>query len=255
MGIFLVGSLIQTMILVNDENYAFPSWQGTLLAFGAMGFAYVGNVYGNKIMPYWQNAVMCIHILGYLGYIVPIWCNAPRATHQQVWSSWQNEGGWSSIGLAVMVGQLSGIGLQCGIDTAAHMSEEVKDAATSIPRTMIAVYLINMALILPAIVTIVYHIPDLDAALNDSTTYPALYVLRESMSVGWVTVMLVVMTLVNMASNIVYLAAVTRDLFAFSRDRGGHLVTYIPYGSQLMVLQVCPSPNGSAPSTPNATSP
>ena len=100
------------------------------------------------------------------------------------------------------------------------MSEEVEDAASSIPRTMIAVYFINMSLILPAILTIVYHIPDLEAALDDSTTYPALYVLKQSMSVGWVTVMLVIITIVNMASNIVYLTAVTRDLFAFSRDKG-----------------------------------
>ncbi|TKA83834.1 hypothetical protein B0A55_00137 [Friedmanniomyces simplex] len=221
MGIFLVGSLIQTMILVNDENYAFPSWQGTFLAFAAMGIAYMGNVYGSRVLQRWQNAVCAIHILGYFGYIIPIWINAPRATHQQVWADWQNEGGWGSLGLAVLVGQLSGISQQTGIDTAAHMSEEVKDAASSIPRTMIAVYLINMALILPAIITIVYHIPDLDAALNGTMTYPALYVLRQSMSVGWVTVMLIFITFVNMASNIVYLDAATRDLFAFQGTREG----------------------------------
>ena len=82
-----------------------------------MGFAYIGNVYGSKILPYWQKPVFAIHILAYLGYIVPIWLNAPKATHAQVWASFQNEGGWSSIGLAVLVGQLSGIGQQVGIDT------------------------------------------------------------------------------------------------------------------------------------------
>ncbi|KAK3068913.1 hypothetical protein LTR53_013159 [Teratosphaeriaceae sp. CCFEE 6253] len=232
MGIFLVGSLVQTMILVNNENYPFPSWQGTLLAFAAMAFAYVGNVYGNRILPYWQTAVFAIHIGGFLGYVVPIWMNAPKASHQQVWASFENEGGWSSIGLAVLVGQLSGISQQVGIDTAAHMSEEVKDAASSIPRTMMAVYFINMGFILLSVVTVAYHIPDLDAALNDTTTYPALYVLKQSMSVGWVTVMLVIMLVVNMASNIVYLAAVTRDLFAFARDKGvpfsGWLATIHP---------------------------
>ncbi len=40
------------------------------------------------------------------------------------------------------------------------------------------------------------------------------------MSVGWITVILVLIALLNVASNIVYLAAVTRDLFAFARDRG-----------------------------------
>ena len=51
MGIFLVGSLIQTMILVNDENYGFPAYQCTLLAIGAMFIAYAGSVYGTYIVP------------------------------------------------------------------------------------------------------------------------------------------------------------------------------------------------------------
>jgi choline transport protein len=85
---------------------------------------------------------------------------------------------------------------------------------------MVSVYLINFALIFPAVLTVCYHVPDLDAALNDPTTYPAIYVMRQAMSTGAMTVILVVICLVNIASNIVYLAAVTRDLFAFSRDRG-----------------------------------
>lgn len=103
------------------------------------------------------------------------------------------------------------------------MSEEVKNAAATIPKTMLSVYLINMLLMFPAIVTICYHVPDLDAALADPTTYPAIYVLRQSMSLAWVTVLLVLILLINVASNIVYLAAVTRDLFAFARDRVSEL--------------------------------
>ena len=220
LGIFIVGSLIQTMILVNNEDYPFPNWQGTLLACAAMVFAYIGNVYGSRILPYWQIPVFIIHILAYFAFIVPIWVKAPAATHSQVWNDFSNNGGWSSIGLSIMIGQLSGIGQQVGIDTAAHMSEEVRDAAKTIPRTMLSVYVINMCLIFPAIVTIVYHIPDLDAALEDSTTYPALYVLKQTMSVGAMTALMVVICLINMCSNVVYLAAVTRDLFAFSRDKG-----------------------------------
>ncbi|KAK4889271.1 hypothetical protein LTR27_011948 [Elasticomyces elasticus] len=86
---------------------------------------------------------------------------------------------------------------------------------------MIAVYVINACIILPGVLTVVYHIDDMNAALNDPTTYPAIYVLRGAMSVGWITVILVLIALLNVASNIVYLAAVTRDLFAFARDRGG----------------------------------
>jgi choline transport protein len=85
---------------------------------------------------------------------------------------------------------------------------------------MITIYIVNFCLIFPAVLTVIYHCPDLPAALADSTTYPAIYVLRQSMSVPWITVILVIICLLNVASNIVYLAAVTRDLFAFARDQG-----------------------------------
>jgi len=117
MGIFIVGSLIQTIILINNEDYGFPNWQGTLLAVAAMAIAYVGCVYGARTLASWQNAVFTIHVLAYFAYTVPIWVNAPAATHHQVWVEFGNDGGWGSIGLAVMVGQLAGISQQVGIDT------------------------------------------------------------------------------------------------------------------------------------------
>lgn len=52
------------MILIMNENYAFPAWHGTMLAFAACIIAYAGNVYGAKALPYWQNAVFAIHIIG-----------------------------------------------------------------------------------------------------------------------------------------------------------------------------------------------
>ncbi|RMY21314.1 hypothetical protein D0867_03407 [Hortaea werneckii] len=227
MGIFLAGSLVQTIILINNANYAFPSWRGTLLAFASMLVAFVGSVYGAKVLPYWQTTVFALHVLGFLAYIVPIWINASKASHRQVWAEFQNEGGWSSMGLSLMVGQLVGISQQVGIDTAAHMSEGVRDAASSVPKTMISVYFINFALMFLGIVTICYHIPDLDAALNDSTTYPATYVLKQSLGNGPITVIMVLIAFVTIASNIVYLTAVTRDLYAFARDNG------LPYSNWL----------------------
>ncbi len=117
MGIFLTGSLVQTIILINNDNYAFPAYQGTLLAIAMVVICYVVNIYTAKILPYWQNLFFALHILAYFAYVVPIWVNAPTATHWQVWGDFQNEGGWSSMGLAILVGQLTGISEQCGIDT------------------------------------------------------------------------------------------------------------------------------------------
>lgn len=113
------------------------------------------------------------------------------------------------------------------------MSEEVKNAAKAVPRTMLIVYVLNFMLLFPAILTICYHTPDLKAALNDSTTYPAIYVMRQSMSNTWITVILAIVALICCASCINYFAAVTRDLFAFARDHG------LPFSPWLST--VCPA--------------
>ena len=80
------------------------------------------TVYTSKALPYWQNAFFLLHILAYFAYLVPVWVSAPVATHSQVWKKFENEGGWSSLQLAVLVGQLTGIGAQVGIDTVSHLS-------------------------------------------------------------------------------------------------------------------------------------
>lgn len=237
MGIFIAGSLIQTIILINDEDYAFPAYQGALLAIAVVVVCYVVNAYASKALPYWQNAFFLLHVLAYFAYIVPIWVNAPTATHSQVWGEFQNDGGWPSMSLAVLVGQVTGISEQVGIDTVslaariyqhiltktrqiAHMAEEVQNASRVLPRAMISVYILNFALLFPAILTVCYHMPDLQAGLDDSTTYPAIYVMRQAMSTRWISVLLAVIAVIAFVSAINYFAAVTRDLFAFARDHG-----------------------------------
>ncbi|KAK3673377.1 hypothetical protein LTR78_006610 [Recurvomyces mirabilis] len=219
-GILLAGTQIQTIILVMNDNYEAPAWQGTLLSFAAILISYGVNVYGVRSLPYWQVPVFAIGTMAYFAYIVPVWCNAPTATHEQVWSGFSNTGGWSSMTLAVLVGQLSGISMQTGVDTAAHMAEEVKDAAVAVPRAMMTIFLIDFALVFPLLVTICYHLPDIDAALNDTTAYPGIYIMRQAMSDTWIAVIMAVITFICMASNITYLAGVSRDLFAFARDKG-----------------------------------
>jgi choline transport protein len=116
-GIILTGTQIQTIILLMDENYAFPAWHGTLLAFAAILVSYVINVYGVRSLAYWQIPVFAIGTMAYFAYMVPVWISAPKASHTAVWTGFSNTGGWSSMTLAVLVGQLSGISMQTGVDT------------------------------------------------------------------------------------------------------------------------------------------
>lgn len=103
---------------------------------------------------------------------------------------------------------------------AAHVSEEVRNASKAIPRAMISVWLVNSLLAFTSFITVAYHLPDLDEALADPTLYPIIHVLRQSMSNDWMTIILTFTLFLVVCSNMTYLLAVTRDIWAFARDQG-----------------------------------
>lgn len=100
------------------------------------------------------------------------------------------------------------------------MSEEVRNASTAVPRAMLLTYALNFVLLFPMILTACYHLPDIQPALDDSTTYPFVYILKQSMAAGWVTLILVIIVIILIGSNITFLSATSRDLYAFARDDG-----------------------------------
>lgn len=89
---------------------------------------------------------------------------------------------------------------------------------------MVWAYMLNFVLSFPAVLTLVFAIPGgedgLNAALNDPSLYPCVYILRQTMSKTCMTLFLAATCVVLTFSNISYQAAVSRDLFAFARDRG-----------------------------------
>lgn len=96
---------------------------------------------------------------------------------------------------------------------------------------MIIAYIVNIFFSFSAIIAVLYGIPGgtegITRALNDLSTYPVIYVLRQSMSKASLTALIAGLIVIFTASNIDYLAAVSRDLFAFARDDGVPLSKWI----------------------------
>ncbi|KAK2603615.1 hypothetical protein QQS21_004196 [Conoideocrella luteorostrata] len=176
-GLFLVGTLIQAIVLINNPGYSSPSWHGSLLVIAVASATVLINIFAAKIIPRVQNAILSLSLLAFIAFLVPIWVNAPKATHSKVWTEWTDSGDWPSQALSVMVGQLPAIAAFQGIDTAAHMSEDVRQASASVPKVMLAVLVVNCVETIITVITIGYHLPDLPTALADPTTYPTVHVL------------------------------------------------------------------------------
>lgn len=86
-------------------------------------------------------------------------------------------------------------------------------------------FVTNGVMGLGLVVTVLFSIPSLDAALKDESGYPFIYVFREAMGVTGVNALTTVILVLVFASNVSYSASTARETWAFGRDHG------LPFGN------------------------
>ena len=113
------------------------------------------NTYGAKHLPILEGIVLIVHIFVFFCIIIPLWVLAPKAPASEVFGTFSDFGGWSSIGAACFVGSITATGSFAGSDAAVHLSEETNDASKSVPRMIIFTIVLNGAMGLVFIITYV----------------------------------------------------------------------------------------------------
>lgn len=108
-GSFLTGTIIQGMITINNPDYEPQNWHGTLLIFSMVIILYVFNTWTAEWLPDFQNILMILHVFGFIAVVVVLWVLGPHPPASAVFLEFQDFGGWSSMGLSLMVGQISAI--------------------------------------------------------------------------------------------------------------------------------------------------
>jgi amino acid transporter len=120
-----------------------------------------------------------------------------------------------------MVGLLSPVLSLIGFDCAVHMSEEVKDASTTLPRAMMSAFCFNGLLGFVMAITLSFTLGDVESILASPTGYPFIqlfYNTTGSLAGASVLVVIVILTLISAA--IAEVATASRQLWSFARDGG-----------------------------------
>lgn len=121
-----------------------------------------------------------------------------------------------------------------GADSAAHMSEECRDAGVVVPKAMMWTLAINGLMGFIMLITYLYSMPNVTHAINEVSGFPMIYVFRQAMSISSVMTIIVFFIVVLMAGNISFQAATARQTFAFARDHG------LPFSSWLSKVRNVP---------------
>ncbi|KAF2464121.1 amino acid transporter [Lindgomyces ingoldianus] len=218
---FIAAVQIQGLIALNNPNYTFEAWHGTLLTVAVSAMNVVFNVFLAKKLPLIESLVLVVHIFGFFAVLTVLWVSGPVGNTHETFTTFNDGGGWGNMGVATLVGMIGSTMPILGGDAAVHMSEELRDASKTLPRAMIWTILTNGAMGWIMIITFCMVIGSVDDALASPTRQPYLYVFYNSTkSTGGATAMGFVVIFMFLFCNVTTTATSSRQLFAFARDKG-----------------------------------
>jgi hypothetical protein len=119
-GAFVAASLIQGLFVLNIKSYESKRWHGSLLMLGFILAAIIFNTLLARKLPMMEGIFVLIHILGIV-ILVPQLILLPRSGGAFPFIEFYNSSGWSSNGLATMVGASGPIAALIGFDCSVHM--------------------------------------------------------------------------------------------------------------------------------------
>ncbi|KAJ6092078.1 hypothetical protein N7467_004047 [Penicillium canescens] len=218
---YLAGTIIQGLVVLNNPNYDFQRWHGTLLVIAITMFSIIFNTFLAKRLPFVEVLILILHVCGLFAIIIPLWVLGPRRRAKQVFTEFNNGGAWDSTGTATLVGFSTTITALIGYDCAVHMSEEIKDASDTLPKAMITSVCVNAASGFLMLVTVCFTLGDIDDILSTPTGYPFMQVFYNATeSLPGTNTMTAILVLTLTASTITEVATASRQLWSFARDRG-----------------------------------
>ena len=220
---FIPGTLIQALVVMTVPSYEPKGWHGTLLTWAVLTLGCLINMTIRRLLPALEGPILFFHILGFFGVLVPLVVLSAHRSSADVWADFENAGGWDTKGLSTLVGLLYALFLFTGVDGANHMSEEIRNAPIMAPRAVVLSTVLNGAMGFGILLAALYALGDIDQTLDSPTgqlNFPFLYLLQGGIgSVGGAAAMGAVITVMQIWAGVAGMAAASRMLWAFSRDR------------------------------------
>jgi amino acid transporter len=219
---FAVTQQLQGLIALNVSTYVIKGWHSTLFCIAITIFSILWNTVFVKKLPLIEYVGVVLHVVGFFAFVIVLWVMAPQADAKKVWTDFQDNGGWGSVGLSTLIGILAPVVTLIGSDSSCHLSEELKDASWVLPRAMVATAIANYSVGFIMTVTIMSTLGnDVDAILSTTFGQPWIQVLfnatKSRVGTSIMTALLCVLLLFCSVNSI---TTASRQLFAFARDQG-----------------------------------
>ena len=101
---YLSATLTQEVITLGIPSYEPQPWQGMLMMWAYLLLAFFINTTLVALLPALELLFLSIHVLGFFAMLIPLVNIAHHGNAHDVFTLFNNGGGWSTAGLSFFIG-------------------------------------------------------------------------------------------------------------------------------------------------------
>ncbi|KAL1583461.1 hypothetical protein WHR41_07555 [Cladosporium halotolerans] len=227
---YMVADIIQAVVQIARPDYVATRWRGTLLTMATGLVVSSFHILLASHLSWCEGVFATIHFFAFVPVLVGLFVLAPKQRAADVFLNFTDvHGNWPDRSIAVLVGQVSNFFVMLGSDGVAHLAEEIEDAGIILPRSMLYSYFVNAPLTVLMAAVFCFSVTSLPKALASPMPFVTVFhdVFQErDAAIAFSAVVLALVTMVAVSA----LAATSRQIFAFARDKG------LPYSDWLATI-------------------
>ncbi|CAG8918033.1 unnamed protein product [Penicillium salamii] len=169
----LPAEFIISMVVYNDPTYNSRTWHAFLIYQTANIAVLLYNIFAMKRTSWIHDVGFVVSLSSFLVIFITCLARAPHMqTSQFVWTTFINQSGWKSNGVAFLTGLINPNYIYAGIDGAIHLAEECGNANTAVPYALMSTLVIGFLTSFAFVVAMFYCMTDMDAVIHTSTGVP-----------------------------------------------------------------------------------
>ncbi|EHY57142.1 hypothetical protein HRR83_002637 [Exophiala dermatitidis] len=219
---FICSNFILGMANLNNPNYTIERWHCVLVTYLVAICAALVNILFSRYLNQISTFAVCWNILSFFVVIITILAaNDHKQPASFVFSDFQNNTGFESAGMGVMIGLLQTLFGMCCYDAPSHLIEEMVLPTRDAPRAIIASVYLGAVTGFIFLISAFFCIGDLEATASTATGVPLIQIFYDSTgSVRGATTLSCMITIIVLICSNSLIAEGSRALWAFARDHG-----------------------------------